>query len=426
MQRTYEDSVPYVTLPRRGGLAQAIGKSKPKSQLPSAEKRTRTAHRGQRLSSVPNNIDSLQAMMARNGSFPLPVAQELLATYARPGDAVFDPFCGKGTALLAARALGCSAYGLDVAPEAVVTAAAKLQNVSLRDVVAYLEDLKTPKRRPEPVPTDIRTFFHPATLTQILNVRDALFIDIAHSDVPTQGCAKVALGLLLGILHGHASYSLSISSAHAYSMAPGYVARFAKEHGLVRPRRNVRKCLIAKAMKTIPAAIDNCTGEVRLGSALTCDDVFPELRGTVDIVLTSPPYLDRQTYAKDNWLRLWLLGYNYKTIKPTYLETGDIARYTSAIHQFFIRCANLLRPGGRLICIAGDVRRRRNGSAHCFETGTLLAEICHNTGLYNLLARDTHEVPSYSRYLHALNRTNGHAKRNLLERVFVVQRTVEM
>jgi site-specific DNA-methyltransferase (adenine-specific) len=364
-------------------------------------------------------------MMARNGSFPLSVAQNLLRRYARPGNVVLDPFCGKGTSLLAARSLGCSAFGLDVAPEAVATASAKLQNVALQDVLDYLRNLRLQKRSLHPIPPEIHTFFHRDTLAQLLTIRDTVIADANSSNVVKRGCAIVTLGLLLGVLHGHASYSLSISSAHAYSMAPAYVARFAKQKGLVPPLRDVRDCLIAKALTTVPPTSGYCVGDVRLGSALNSHDVFPDLRSAVDVMLTSPPYLDRQTYAKDNWLRLWLLGYSYKLLKPTYLETGSVARYTTAMRAFFLSSAKLLRPDGFLICIAGDVRRRRGANVEYFETGTLLAEICQHTGLFSIRTRETHDVRANSTYLHALSKTLGHTKRNLTERIFVAQRNSE-
>jgi DNA modification methylase len=48
----------------------------------------------------------VQALMSRTGSFPLHVAYSLLRKYTQPPAVVFDPFCGKGTSLLAARLLG--------------------------------------------------------------------------------------------------------------------------------------------------------------------------------------------------------------------------------------------------------------------------------------------------------------------------------
>jgi DNA modification methylase len=70
-------------------------------------------------------------MMSRTGSFPLSLALSLVDRHSLPGETVLDPFCGKGTTLLAARLLGRKAFGMDVAPEAVICTAAKLSAVTL-------------------------------------------------------------------------------------------------------------------------------------------------------------------------------------------------------------------------------------------------------------------------------------------------------
>src|SRR5689334_4552843 len=108
--------------------------------------------------------------MSRTGSFPLRVAYDLLARYAEPHSITFDPFCGKGTSLLASRLLGHATYGLDVAPEAVVCSAAKMANIDLGHLLKYIDDLPLTIRSEESVPQAVKTYFHSSTLKEILSV----------------------------------------------------------------------------------------------------------------------------------------------------------------------------------------------------------------------------------------------------------------
>jgi DNA modification methylase len=43
----------------------------------------------------------------------------VIDAFTDPGDAVFEPFCGSGTSLLAAQQTGRRAYALEIAPEYV-------------------------------------------------------------------------------------------------------------------------------------------------------------------------------------------------------------------------------------------------------------------------------------------------------------------
>jgi len=229
----------------------------------------------------------LQTILSRTGSFPLDVAHRLLQLHAGKSSVVFDPFCGKGTSLFAARMLNHSAYGLDIAPGAVICAAAKLIDVNLGRWTNYVNALRLRHRSISDVPSYVKVFFHPATLSQILAIRDKFLRDVNSSQEGQRANAIFGLANLLGILHGHATYSLSLPCAHAFSMAPGYVKRYAQKHGLEAPIQNVKLCLIEKAKRCLRLGVPNSVASaVTRGCARSCSAVFPELVGKVDLILT--------------------------------------------------------------------------------------------------------------------------------------------
>lgn len=53
-----------------------------------------------------------------------PIVIEVLRGVARPGDLIVDPFAGIGSVLIAARRLGCRAWGCEIVPEYAEAAAA--------------------------------------------------------------------------------------------------------------------------------------------------------------------------------------------------------------------------------------------------------------------------------------------------------------
>lgn len=370
----------------------------------------------------------LQKLMSRSGSFPLSVAVDLLKKYSRSGFTVLDPFCGKGTTLLAARILGMNAYGVDVAPEAIVCSRAKLVNVDASGMREYISMMKFRSRSLNNVPDNVKVYFHPKTLSQIIYVRDQLIKDSSAQDDTLRSYGRFTLGVLLGILHGHAKYSLSVSSSHVYAMSPEYIKRYAQKHDLKAEYRDVKGCLLEKALRCLSVPLPTkVEGEVKRGSAIETNLIFPHLRNKVDIILTSPPYLNTQTYNKDNWLRIWVLGLDHKELSKQYIQTGSIQKYEKAMKPVITQFLKMLKSGGLLICIAGNVRLRRKHKSgtnfEIFKTGHFLANLCCNTGSgFHLEELSEHCVPSNSRYLHALNKSNGHSKQDLIETVFIARK----
>jgi len=228
----------------------------------------------------------VHTLMARTGSFPVHVATWLIEKYAAAGSVILDPFCGKGTTLLAGRLMGFSSYGTDIAPEAVVCTRAKMVPVDLRELLTYIDSLND-QPCSEKVPGNVRLFFHHTTLSDLLAVRRRLLSDLRASDSRLAEKAVVGLAACLGILHGHTSLALSLPCSHAYSMSPEYVRRFAREHNLRRPRRDVVACLKAKISKCFGEALPPAVvHDVRRGSAQHIGIVFSDLLGKVDLIQT--------------------------------------------------------------------------------------------------------------------------------------------
>jgi adenine-specific DNA methylase len=66
--------------------------------------------------------------------FHPPVVAKLLEQYTRPGDLVFDPFPGSGTALVEAMIRGRRSVGSDIDPVAAVVSPAKTRRYDLDEV----------------------------------------------------------------------------------------------------------------------------------------------------------------------------------------------------------------------------------------------------------------------------------------------------
>lgn len=124
------------------------------------------------------------------------------------------------------------------------------------------------------------------------------------------------------------------------------------------------------AMAKIESAMGNVPTEhnVLLGDAR--DASFPA--GSVHLVLTSPPYWTLKEYHRSDGQLGWIEDYD------EFLDQLDTV-WRMAYHA--------LVPGGRLICVVGDVclsRRRNSGRHTVVPLHASIQERCRNLGFDNL------------------------------------------
>jgi len=306
---------------------------------------------------------ALHKMMSRVGGFPPSLARYLIACYSGDGDVIADPFCGKGTTLFEAVRSGRNAVGGDIAPDAVVVTRAKCSAVSVVSVANYVEGLRIARHPPmSDVPAAVRVFYSRRTLEQILSIRARLLEDMATPR--TRRIATFVCGVILGLLHGHSRLSLSLPCNQAFAMSPNYVKRYAREHGLKRPDRDVRQCLLQRALELLPFPQMARPPVVREASAETCGRYIRSSVGEATLFLTSPPYLNRQTYLKDSWLRLWFLGKERSELAGKTLETGNVHTFVEGMKTALGEMAGSVSPRGRIVLVCGrahiDVRGRKH------------------------------------------------------------------
>lgn len=313
---------------------------------------------------------ALHRIMSRVGGFPPHLSRYFIAKYSSPGDLVADPFCGKGTTVFEAASRGRVAVGGDVAPEAVIVTRAKTSRVTIADVVRYIEDLPGETTSGN-APTDVALFFNRTTLRELLAIRERLLEDIQRRDARGR-LATFVCGVLLGILHGHSRFSLSLPCNQCFGMSPAYVRRYVKEHRLQRPRRDVKRCLIEKTLEFLPAPKKLGSAFVYEHPAQTCHHYLCRFRSKVRLVVTSPPYLHRQTYLKDAWLRLWFLDRETTGIAPVSLETASVTRFLDGMECFLRSLGKVLEHDARVVLVCG----RANGTVAAKKREIRVAEVC--------------------------------------------------
>ncbi len=241
--------------------------------------------------------------------FPETFAERWITSLTEPGDLVFDPFCGRGTAPFQALLLDRKAAAGDVNPVAYVITRAK---TSAPHVAATRRRLAMLEQRFEPdsmdaqvqqLPPFFHHAYHPRTLRQVLFLRDALKWDSSDVD-----CMIAAL--MLGSLHGESLRSpayLSNQMPRTISTKPDYSIRFWTERSLTAPQRDafmILRSRLAYRYASSPPARRGTTALTDVRDFHRTGMVAP---GEAKLAITSPPYLNLTSFEEDQWLRVWFL-----------------------------------------------------------------------------------------------------------------------
>ncbi len=253
---------------------------------------------------------ALNAICPYYTMFPLEYPFRILRRHRREEPVVYDPFCGRGTTIYAARHLGLQAWGTDTSPIAVAIAKAKLAVSGVDEILDLATSLakRTPKRLPE---TEFfRKAYRQKTLKEICAVREGLLGLKEETD------ASILLrAAMLGCLHGprnkhieEAGY-FSNQMPRTFSTKPDYSVEYWKNKGLIAPRVNILNVLKRKLtrIKDIGKRPEGLEGHVMCADARTVS-LRRTIHKSTSLVVTSPPYYGMRTYVEDQWLRMWFLG----------------------------------------------------------------------------------------------------------------------
>lgn len=237
--------------------------------------------------------------------FPLSFPARILSKI-KPGEIVFDPFCGRGTTNYAARLHGNVSYGIDSNPVAQAIAMSKLITATPKEIVNLYNRIVHDSKSVE-VPNgqfwDLA--FNSDNLFSICKLRNYFL-----NKNPLSNVDLALRSIVLGVLHGpkmkgQPSY-LSNQFPRTFSFKPDYSVRYWTTHSLFPEKVNILDLISRKAEyfynKDTPEEVG---GEILLGDSRHINDIHGQ---RFDWIITSPPYFGMSTYRQDQWLRLWFLG----------------------------------------------------------------------------------------------------------------------
>lgn len=284
--------------------------------------------------------------------FKAQLPEFFISRLTRPGDVVFDPFMGRGTTPVQAALMQRQSFGNDINPLSVLLARPRLRPISLQSVLAALQTVDWSKGKIER--EDLLAFYHPTTLKRL----EALRCWIADRAPPGTDCVDLAADWIrmvaINRLSGHSPGFFS-----GRSMPPNQAVsvkaqlKINQKLGVTPPERDIVGIILKKTKSLLK---DGCA-PAQIRSSLHTGPAWdvPGIHdSSVDLVVTSPPFLDIVQYAADNWLRCWFAGIEPETVAIDMHKTEE--SWTLMVNRVLKEQARILRPGGYVAFEVGEVR----------------------------------------------------------------------
>ena len=273
------------------------------------------------------------------------------------GDTVHDPFMGRGTTPIQAAVLHRRAVGVDINPLSVLLTRPRLAPVTLGEIEARLGEISEAGAwpAPDPLDDDLLAFYHPETLARIKGLRR--WFAEREADGRADDIDDWIRMVALNRLTGHSPGFFSV-----YTMPPNQAVS-AHSQRRINARRNqtppVRdlSAIIAKKSRSLLAGGVQGTlprPDLRCAPAEHTPHIAD---ASVDLVVTSPPFLDIVNYADDNWLRCWFAGIDPAAV-PIAMHRS-VEAWTAFVREVFGELARVVRPGGHVAFEVGEVRNAK-------------------------------------------------------------------
>ncbi len=279
--------------------------------------------------------------------------------FAKSGDLIYDPFSGRGTTAIEAALSGHRVAANDVNPLSAYFTKPRLSLPELERVQERLNQI--PKTSRETAELDLSMFFEERTLEEIISLRRYLIERESNgqNDSIDDWIRMVATNRLTGHSPGFFSvYSMppnqAVSAARQLKIneSRGQTPEYRDTHSLIMKKsRQLQKGLSETEILNLRSAAESAI-------LLTSDAAkTPEIAdNTVQLVVTSPPFLDVVQYSDDNWLRGWFNGIDMSMVAQRITMSRTLEQWNGKMQDVFSELFRVVKPGGYVAFEVGEIR----------------------------------------------------------------------
>lgn len=280
----------------------------------------------------------------------------------KPGQVVYDPFSGRGTTAIEAALNNRNLIANDINPLSKILCLPRLTPPAMQDLEIRLAETSFDERESPEI--DLSMFYHPQTEAELLALRSYLIKkrESGKEDYLDRWIRMVATSRLTG--HSKGFFSV-------YTMPPNQAVSAERQKLINMKRkqspeyRNVKELIIRKSRQLVR----NLTAEQHnylknaSESALFYEDNAADTRrikpNSIDLTVTSPPFMDVVQYSDDNWLRLWFNSIDQETLDKKITVVSKIEEWSLAMNEVLKELYRITRPDGWVAFEVGEVKSGR-------------------------------------------------------------------
>jgi len=284
-----------------------------------------------------------------------------ISRYSHTGDIVYDPFAGRGTTAIQAALMGRSVIQNDVNPLSKILTEPRLLVPEIDDLRNRLNEIEFDYSLSSDI--DLSMFFHERTLSEIITFRN--YLDKKRMENSLDAVDKWIAMVWGNRLTGHSSGFFSV-----YSFPPNIAVsqqsqvKINQKRNQVPEYRDTKEIILKKSLSLQSDLTTKDKNNMRKAwkSAKFLTELANETKAiassSVQLVVTSPPFLDVVQYSDDNWMRCWFNNIQSENIEKRITMSKTTLDWRTEMQKVIIELYRVVKPGGYLAFEVGEIRNK--------------------------------------------------------------------
>ena len=275
--------------------------------------------------------------------------------YSSVNDVIYDPFSGRGTTGIEALLLNRKAIFNDINPLSQILSEPRIFIVKELEILQRLKFILSTSTSTKS-DIDLSMFFHEQTLTEILQVRTYL-LNKENLDQIDKWIRLLVLSRLTGHSNGFLSnYTLPPNQ----SVSPDRQIKINEKYRNKSNYKSLIECCLKKYTSLIRSFSEI---DIENYNVISKNAIFYSkdaslnmeiLDNSIDLIITSPPFLDVINYKQDNWMRCWFCGIDVNKINISIIK--NLRDWELKMHDVLLELKRVLKKKSYIIFEVGEVK----------------------------------------------------------------------